>query len=193
MIFVDQAPLQNYALDWSSAHGNLGCNDAASLAAMQATLATDPEKAYRATVAACLAYRSHPLFTDTVSAQQAADDEKFFVDIAKQGKAEWYGKLMADHTALDWRDSIAHTFGPGSGSKTKVLVVASERSGCFPAAGPLAVVGLVNDGKWDTMGMGDKGLAKGVAVDWGGHWCYWEDPEKFGKLVRGFLEAEQGE
>ena len=193
MVFVDQAPLQNYALDWSSAYSNRGCNDAASLAAMQATLASDPETVYKATVAACLANRSHPLPTDQVSTQQAADDEKFFVDIAKQGQAEWYGKLMADHTALDWRDSIAHTFGPGSGSKTKVLVVASERSGCFPAAGPLAVVGLVNEGRWYALGMrAGGGLAKGVVIDWGGHWCYWEDPERFSELVRGFLAAEQG-
>ncbi|MCJ1387370.1 hypothetical protein MMC18_000213 [Xylographa bjoerkii] len=192
MIFVDQAPLQNYALGWSSAYGNLGCNDAASLVAMQATLASEPERAYRATVAACLAYRSHPLPTDKVSAEQVADHEKFFVDIAKQGRPEWYGKLMADHTALDWRDSIAQNFGPSSGSKTKVLVVASERSGCFPAAGPLAVVGLVNEGKWDAQGMADEGLAKAAVVNWGGHWCYWEDPEKFSKLVREFLEAEEG-
>ncbi|MCJ1283079.1 hypothetical protein MMC26_002406 [Xylographa opegraphella] len=192
MVFVDQAPLQNYALDWSAAYGNRGCNDAASLAAMQATLATDPDKAYRATVAACLAYRSHPLPTDRVAAQQAADDEAFFVEIARQGRPEWYGKLMADHTALDWRDSIAHAFGPGCGSTTKVLVVASERSGCFPPAGPLAVVGLVNEGKWDAVGAREGGFARAVVVDWGGHWCYWEDPVRFGELVRGFLEAMEG-
>jgi pimeloyl-ACP methyl ester carboxylesterase len=97
-----------------------------------------------------------------------------------KGDGRWYGKLMADHTALDWRDAIAQHFGPGSGSKTEVLVVASTRSGCFPAAGPLKVVELVNGGK-------SHGLARGVTVEWGGHWCYWEDADKFNKLVLEFL------
>jgi pimeloyl-ACP methyl ester carboxylesterase len=88
---------------------------------------------------------------------------------------------MADHTVLDWRDAIAQNFGPESGSTTGVLVVASTRSGCFPAAGPLKVVELVNGGKED-------GRAKGVAVEWGGHWCYWEQPEKFNELAISFLE-----
>jgi pimeloyl-ACP methyl ester carboxylesterase len=30
--------------------------------------------------------------------------------------------------------------------------------------------------------------AQGLAVDWGGHWCYWEDPEKFHQLALGFLD-----
>lgn len=60
-------------------------------------------------------------------------------------------------------------------------LVASTRSGCFPAAGPLKVVELVNGG-------GEDGLAKGVAVEWGGHWCYWENPEKFHGLVLNFLK-----
>lgn len=87
---------------------------------------------------------------------------------------------MADHTALDWRDSIPDSFGSGSGSRTRVMVVASERSGCFPAAGPLAVVEMVN--------RGGGGLARGVSIEWAGHWCYWEDPEKFHGLVMPFLE-----
>ena len=91
--------------------------------------------------------------------------------------------MMADHTARDWRSSIAQNFGPGSGSKTKVLVVASERSGCFPAAGPLKVVELVN-GEGD---VGEEGKAKGVAVAWGGHWCYWEKPDMFNEMVLAFL------
>lgn len=91
---------------------------------------------------------------------------------------------MADHTANDWRSSIAHSFGPGSlggENETRVLVVASERSGCFPAKGPMRVVELVNgEGKED-------GRARGVVVEWGGHWCYWERPELFNELVLGFL------
>ena len=184
MIFVDQAPLQNYTADgsWGPSNGNRGCNSASSLAYLQATLNLSPETAYRGIIASCLAYRSHPLSSDTVSAERAAEDEHKFLTTAKLGQGTWYGKLMADHTALDWRDSIRQNFGPTSGSKTKVLVVASERSGCFPAAGPLTVLELVNQEV-------DKDpLAKGVSISWGGHWCYWEDPEKFETLVRGFID-----
>ena len=93
---------------------------------------------------------------------------------------------MANHTSLDWRDSIKANFGPGSGSKTKVMVIASTRSGCFPAAGPLKVVEFVNgDSEIRTK---TTAHATGVAVDWGGHWCYWEDPEKFYGIAVAFLE-----
>ena len=187
MVFVDQAPLQNYTVDglWGPEHANRGCNSAASLAHLQATLALSPETAYRGTVKSCLAYRSHPLPTDSVSAEERAKDESFFVGIATQGDPVWFGKLMADHTALDWRDSIRHNLGHGSGSSTKVLVVASDRSGCYPAAGPLAVVDLVNSrGKEHGL---PEGMAKGVTITWGGHWCYWEDPQEFDTIIRDFL------
>ena len=57
----------------------------------------------------------------------------------------------------------------------------SERSGCFPAAGPLKVVELVNGSD------ASKGKAGGAVVEWGGHWCYWEKPDEFNKLVVDFL------
>jgi pimeloyl-ACP methyl ester carboxylesterase len=181
VIFVDQAPLQNYTNDWGPDFGNRGCNTAEALASIQHTLETDPESAHIGTIAACLGYRSHPQPGDpTEGSEEWKNDEAFFLAEALKGDGRWYGKLMADHTALDWRDAIAQNFGPGSGSTTEVLVVASTRSGCFPAAGPLKVVELVNGGKAE-------GRAKGVAVEWGGHWCYWEKPERFHELVTEFL------
>jgi pimeloyl-ACP methyl ester carboxylesterase len=45
----------------------------------------------------------------------------------------------------------------------------------------LKVVELVNGGE-------NEGLAKGVTVDWGGHWCYWEKPDMFNGLVLDFLK-----
>lgn len=80
------------------------------------------------------------------------------------------------------------TLGPFSKSGTKVLVVTSSRSGCFPAAGPLKVVELVNgDGSPSKR---ENNRAKGVVVEWGGHWCYWEKPELFNKLILDFLDAK---
>lgn len=178
---MDQAPLQNYTSDWGPEFGNRGCNSAQALEAVQHTLETDPKSAHIGTIAACLGYRSHPQPGDPVAGSKDWEaDEAFFLAEAMRGNGRWYGKLMADHTALDWRDAIAHTFGPTSGSKTQVLVVASTRSGCFPAAGPQHVVDLVNGGK-------KEGLASGTSVEWGGHWCYWEKPDLFNRLVLDFL------
>ena len=180
-MYVDQAPLQNYLSDWGPDYGNRGCNNPKALADMQRTLEHDPKAAHQGTIAACLGYRSHPQPGDPMEASKEwQEDEAFFLEEAMKGDGWWYGKLMADHTALDWRDSIKHSFSPGSGSNTKTLVVASTRSGCFPAAGPLTVVNLANGGS-------DSGFAHGVAVEWGGHWCYWEKPEKFNGLVLDFL------
>lgn len=181
MIFVDQAPLQNYLDDWGPEFGNRGCNSLSALQEMQKTLIEKPEQAHLGTIGGCLGYRSHPQPGDlTPESQTWKEDEAFFLDEAMKGDGWWYGKLMADHTANDWRHPIAQTFGPASESQTKVLVVASSRSGCFPAAGPLKVVELVNDGK-------DGGHAKGVTVEWGGHWCYWEKPDLFNELALDFL------
>jgi hypothetical protein len=124
MIFVDQSPLQNSTLDgWDSRFCNRGMNSAASLASLQTTLALSPETAHRGTIAACLSYRAYPLDTDTVKAgsKEAEEDEAFFLTEAMKGDPTWYGKLMADHTSLDWRDSIRTNFGVGSGSETKVF------------------------------------------------------------------------
>ncbi|KAF2831094.1 alpha/beta-hydrolase [Ophiobolus disseminans] len=182
LIFVDQAPLQNYTSDWGPEHGNRGCNSSEALATIQHTLENDPQAAHLGTITACLGYRAYPQPADpTEGSTEWKHDEAFFLEQALKGDGRWYGKLMADHTALDWRDAIAQSFGPGSGSTTEVLVVASTRSGCFPAAGPLKGVDLVNGGS-------DDGIAKGVTVEWGGHWCYWEKPDLFNELALKFLQ-----
>jgi pimeloyl-ACP methyl ester carboxylesterase len=187
IILIDQSPLQNSDLSgWDSRFCNRGMNSAPAVSALQATLALSPVTAHKGTIAACLSYRSHPQPTDTTTAEEAASDEAFFLGEAMRGDPWWYGKLMADHTALDWRDDIRACFGKDSGSSTKVLVVASSRSGCFPAAGPLAVVDFVNEG----CEVQEK-RARGVVVDWGGHWLYWENPAKFEKLALDFLEDRE--
>jgi pimeloyl-ACP methyl ester carboxylesterase len=181
MIFVDQAPLQNSDSDgWDSRYCSRGMHAPSTLGELQATLRLAPESVYNSTTASCLAYRSHPRPTDNVSASTAEADESFFLATALKGNPIWYGKLMADHTALDWRDSIRATFG-NHDNETKVLVIASSRSGCFPPEGPLTVVDLINADH-------DTNRAKGVVVDWGGHWCYWESPQEFNKLVLAFID-----
>lgn len=182
MVWVDQSPLQNSTLDgWDSRFCNRGMNSATAVAKLQTTLELAPEEAHKGTIAGCLSYRSHPSPNDNVLAKWEADEE-FFLGEAMLGNHEWYGKLMADHTSLDWRDSIKANYGPSSGSETKVLVLASTRSGCFPPEGPLKAVEFINGEGNNT------GLATGLEVTFGGHWCYWEDPESFNKLCLDFLD-----
>jgi pimeloyl-ACP methyl ester carboxylesterase len=176
MIFVDQAPLQNYIPgSWGSDVGNRGCNSPETLMAFQKQLMDDSKAAHLGTINACLAYRYAPEDDDIVKegSPKWKADEVFFLSEAMKGDPWWYGKLMADHTALDWRDSIAQAFGNQSPVATQVLVIASTRSGCFPAAGP-AYVATIASGECQT-------------INWGGHWCYWERPERFNALVNSFL------
>ncbi|KAL2064378.1 hypothetical protein VTL71DRAFT_4872 [Oculimacula yallundae] len=191
-IFVDQSPLQNALPDWGPRFHNRGMNSPSSLAHLQNTLATSPEEAHLGTISACLSYLAYPLPSDEqkISVERREKDKEFFLGEAMRGNQAWLGKLMADHTALDWRASIAATFGQReiTGRETKVLVVASERSGCFPAEGPLFVVGLVR-GSDRGDGSQDWERAKGISVSWGGHWCYWEDPATFNELCLKFLTS----
>ncbi|KAF2847449.1 alpha/beta hydrolase-like protein [Plenodomus tracheiphilus IPT5] len=183
MVFVDQAPLQDYLSDWGPEYGNRGCNSPEALLHMQCILENDPKNAHLGTIAACLGYQAYPQPGDPTPASRIwQEDVSFFLGEALKGNGWWYGKLMADHTANDWRFSIEQNFGAHSGSKTKIFVLASSRSGCFPAAGPLRVVELVNYGS-------KSGLAQGVSVEWGGHWCYWERPDMFNKMVLEFLSS----
>ncbi|KAG9232541.1 Alpha/Beta hydrolase protein [Amylocarpus encephaloides] len=183
-IFVDQAPLQNSdpSSGWDHRFCNRGMNNPLAVASLQTTLAISPETAHKGTISACLSYRSHPIPTEMITPQQFAEDEAFFLAEAMKGDPWWYGKLMADHTAIDWRDTIRACYGADSGSKTKVLVLASSRSGCFPAGGVTSVVDLVNGDR-----EGSEVRALGVVVEWGGHWMYWEDHEKFDTLCLDFL------
>jgi pimeloyl-ACP methyl ester carboxylesterase len=183
MVWVDQSPMQNYSLDtprsWGPDMGNRGINCEDAVKYLFWDLATNPDEVYRGTIDACLAYRSHPLPGDDVSVEKKEEDEAFFLGEARKGVPEWYAQLMKDHTALDWRKTIAKCCG-GSKVKTRILVVASSRSGCFPAAGPMSAVSLLNE-------EAGEGWAEGVVVDWGGHWCFWEEPERFCELVGNFL------
>ncbi|PQE21641.1 hypothetical protein CJF32_00004345 [Rutstroemia sp. NJR-2017a WRK4] len=197
LIFVDQSPLQNAALDgWDSRFCNRGMNSPWAIAALQKVLELAPEEAHRGTVAACLGYRFAGEEGEVEEKREGGkiwvEDEQFFLQEAMKGDPRWLGKLMEEHTALDWRDVVSWGLGEER-STARVLVVASSRSGCFPAEGPLAVVGLVNGEGWrgEGKGKGGKKLARGVVVDWGGHWCYWEDEKKFNELVLRFLQEEE--
>lgn len=197
LIWVDQAPLQNYTQDgtWGPEHGNRSLNSSESLKGMLDTLSTNPDDVYKGTVNGCLAYIWDPTWGRQQFDSEAAylkaqeDDTSFFLQIAQQGDPSWFGKLMSDHTALDWRGSIKKNFGEAGDSNTDILVVASERSGCFPAAGPMWIVDAILEDKNNTENARDP-YVQGVVVDFGGHWCYWEDAEKFNDLALKFLARQ---
>ena len=189
MVWVDQSPMQNISLDspqsWGSGYANRGMNNEAAVRQLFADLKENPDNAYRGAINACLSYRSHPLPSDNITAQKKEEDEAFFLVEARKGNSLWYAQLMKDHTSLDWRDTIRECFGGRDENRTRVLVVASSRSGCFPANGPMEAVKFANEKVHK-----GKERAKGTVVDWGGHWCFWEDPGKFGKLVVPFLREQ---
>jgi pimeloyl-ACP methyl ester carboxylesterase len=198
MVWVDQSPMQNLSLDgfpldgdlvqkerpsWDIEVANRGMHCEDDLKNLFCELERSPNRVVLEMVQTCLAYRSYP-DPDPAKhpslAKQVAD-ERFFLREAQRGERMWYAELMKDHTALDWRETIVHAFGEQSGNLTKVLVVASSRSGCFLAEGPLQAVELMRVG-------GAEERVEGVVIDWGGHWCFWEDPQKFCELVEPFLE-----
>jgi pimeloyl-ACP methyl ester carboxylesterase len=156
MVFVDQAPLQDYIPDsWSSSQGNYGVHDSTSLAMAQATLKFEPDEFYKGLVQGCLGYRFQPLEQEkNISNAEAQEDEGFFVNISKQGNSWWFGKLLANHTSYDHRDTIKNLV------KCPSMVLAAKRSGSFPVEGLLETIRLVNEGK----GMN---LAVGKVVDSG--------------------------
>lgn len=140
MVFVDQAPLQDYLPDgsWSAAHGNYGCHDAASLAWAQETLRTRPEKFYQGLVKDCLAYRCKPAKYGARSSADVSKDESFFITISKQGNPDWFAKLLANHTSYDHRDTLARVI------ECPCLVMAGADSGCFPLGGMVAIKDLIS-------------------------------------------------
>lgn len=143
MVFVDQAPLQDYIPgSWSISQGNYGVHDATSLAMAQATLQYVPDDFYRGLVQGCLAYRFQPNEQEKqVSHENAQKDEEFFVSISRQGDQWWFGKLLANHTSYDHRDTIINSV------RCPCLVLASKRSGSFPLDGLLSTVGFINVGR----------------------------------------------
>ena len=194
LVFIDQSPYQNYAVDgsWGPVHGSKGCNSAATLADLQTQIVTDSETFYKGMQETCLGYRSHPTSTDIITDEQRKEDEMFFLNMAKKGNPIWYGKLMADHTNLDWRATVAHTLSQEAMTRqvrhTQVLVIASSRSGCFNPEGPLEIVKILERAGRSSDMSGSS--VKGVTVDWGGHWLYWENAAKFNQLLHQFLSND---
>lgn len=172
MVFVDQAPLQDYIPgSWSFTHGNYGVHDATSLASAQATLRYAPDDFYRGLVEGCLAYRHQPTEVEKtqISSENAQADEKFFLAISRQGSPEWYAKLLADHTSYDHRDTIRERL------RIPCLIMAGKRSGSFPVAGIEETARLIDEGAKES-------IAMTIRME-SGHWMFYEEPEQWSQHI----------
>ncbi|KAL3147128.1 hypothetical protein ABBQ38_015085 [Trebouxia sp. C0009 RCD-2024] len=113
-VFVDQAPLQNLAEDWSN--GSTGCYDAVSLARLQSTLKYDFKAVATGNCDLCLNLPiADALRNQLISETLRAD-------------ADSLGKLMADHTQADWRAVLPRISIP-------CLNIVAKQTRCFRSEG----------------------------------------------------------
>lgn len=154
-VFVDQAPLQNRAEDWNL--GSHGCYDAVSLARLQCTLKYDFNAVAQGNMSSCL---SSPLRPEVATALQAE---------TLRADPEALGRLMADHTQLDWRPLLPQIQIP-------CLNIVGMHGGCFNPAG-VEYVG--------------QQIPQCETVRFqANHWLYLENPKEFNELVVKFSYEE---
>ncbi|KAF7564058.1 hypothetical protein G7046_g3 [Stylonectria norvegica] len=178
LVFVDQAPLQDRSgFDgWDESKAHTGCYDESTMLAAQRIWTSDPGAAHLDLVKGCLGYRHAPRAEDGVSTEQQAKDEAFFTGISALCNPKWLARLLADHTRYDHREAIEQITVP-------TLVMAGERSGCFPLEGMLETVRRVNKTT--------PSLARS-SVFRSGHWLFYEEPERFNEELTQFIMAVSG-
>eukprot|EP01025_Chloroclados_australasicus_P065859 TRINITY_DN8987_c0_g3_i1.p1 TRINITY_DN8987_c0_g3~~TRINITY_DN8987_c0_g3_i1.p1 ORF type:complete len:330 (-),score=24.95 TRINITY_DN8987_c0_g3_i1:582-1436(-) len=151
-VFVDQAPLQNLADDWKL--GSKGCYDTASLARLQYSLEKDFDDFARQNGKACLTQQIRPEVLEVL-------EKETLKCMPKQ-----LGKLMADHTQLDWRPILPLI-------KVPCLNCVGRKSDIFPWEGVAAVSEMIPD-------------CCTVFFEECNHWLYIEEPRKFADLIVDF-------
>lgn len=174
-VFADQAPLQDRSpFDrWDASKAHLGCYNEATMFNAQRAWTETPEVAHQGLASECLGYRFLPEDSDNVSPEQAAKDEGFFTGISRLCDGVWLARLLADHTRYDHREAIEEITKP-------TLVLAGRRTGCFPLEGMKETASRV------IKGSGKPGLARWSVFD-GGHWMFYEEPDRFNKEVAEFV------
>mmetsp|Transcript_40640 Transcript_40640/g.102201 ORF Transcript_40640/g.102201 Transcript_40640/m.102201 type:complete len:284 (-) Transcript_40640:157-1008(-) len=155
-IFVDQAPLQYTASDWKL--GSKGCYDPASLAVLQHSLKAD-FKGFAAGNGECCLSQPQP-----ASVLDALAEETLRCD------PETLGRIMADHTQLDWRPILPTIDIP-------CLNLVGRLSGVFPWEGCAVVGRMIPD-------------CKTVFFEKANHWLYIEEPKTFVDVVKRFIDPE---
>jgi pimeloyl-ACP methyl ester carboxylesterase len=173
IVCVDQAPLQDRSLvdAWDETKSHRGCYDEKTMLAAQDAWRNRPAEAHAGLVSECLGYRFQPLPTDSVTPAQASEDAAFFVSISAQSDNLWLARLLADHTHYDHREACERIDVP-------TLVMAGNRTGCFPLEGMRETVERVNKTR--------SGLAAWSLFE-AGHWLFYEEPERFNREILEFV------
>lgn len=124
-VFVDQAPLQNIAIDWKA--GSTGCYDTESLTRLQCRLLTDFPGFARDNAIFCAS-------PSTIS----RDVLKVLEAETLRANPTALAALMADHTRLDWRPVLPRISVP-------CMNIVARRSAVFPWWGVEEVGRLIPD------------------------------------------------
>lgn len=181
-VFVDQAPLQDRSPalagsgddddddEWGPSRAHLGCYDEATMRAAQREWTEDPAGAHAGLVRSCLGYRHIGPDDD---ADKRRRDEEFFTKISERCDHVWLARLLADHTRYDHREAIEMIEVP-------TLVLAGRKTGCFPLEGMEETVRRVERRR--------PGLAR-MEVFEAGHWLFYEEPERFNRVVGEFVDS----
>ncbi|KAK7186949.1 hypothetical protein DPSP01_013587 [Paraphaeosphaeria sporulosa] len=180
MVFVDQAPLQDRSPfgSWDESKAHRGCFDEKSMLGVQKAWIQNAESAFKGLVADCLGYRYDPLPGDDASEERKSEDERFFTSQSRRCDPVWLARLLADHTRYDHREACEQIEVP-------VLVMAGRRTGCFPLDGMKETVRRVEEGRRARGG----GYQPGWSVFEGGHWLFWEEPERFNEEINQFVDT----
>jgi len=158
LLATSTAPLQNIVPGWRL--GSTGCYDQYTLALLQSAVRNDFTKFAHENAAFCC---------DTNNIEP--EILEMLADETLKADPEALCKLMADHTARDWRDVLGTITVP-------CLNVVGRVSKVFPWEGVAAVSDkLVSSSDVQT-----------EYFDYN-HWLYLESPEQFNELVAGFARS----
>jgi pimeloyl-ACP methyl ester carboxylesterase len=161
-VFVDQAPLQYWNEGWEL--GSKGLKGPEDLANLQHLLKTDMPEFAAGNAKCCLV---DPNSISKGLMEQLTQD-------TLRCDPVFLGKLMADHTQLDWRDLLKHSW------RVPVLNLAGGKSDIFPVEGVAHINQLLSI-------EGNCKLHRLEVFQDCNHWLYLEKPREFMKVIVDFL------
>ncbi|CAL5224510.1 g7207 [Coccomyxa viridis] len=157
-VFVDQVPLQNNVDDWKL--GNLSCYDAICVARLQTKLNLDFRSIAEGTPRDCL--------TQKVPSEY----EAMLVAETLKADPDALGRLMADHTQIDWRPLLPRIAIP-------CLNMRGLKNGVFPPEGTAVVTKLIKHCEQEDF-------------EHCNHWLYIEDAGIFNSVLSRFVKSSHG-
>ena len=158
-VFVDQAPLQNEALDWKI--GSKGLRTEQDFIQLSNDFSENPKAFAKALVESCTGDIALP--NSAIKASMRGTLRANPNDMIQ---------LMADHTRNDWRPGIQG----GLWASTPILAIAGGSSRIFPSAGVTWSADAVSGGR-------------AVVLPNSGHWPHIDDPSSFARIILEFANS----